>query len=93
MPLLLEEEIQGKIKRALTKRGYHVTKISLCSRNGFPDLMVIEPRGIASFVEVKRPGETADPLQDVRHEELRNYGCMVNVADCFDDIDHLYPEL
>jgi len=93
MPLLLEEEIQEKIKRHLTKRGYHVTKIKLCTRNGFPDLLVIEPRGIASFVEVKRPGETTDPLQDVRHGELRDYGCTVSVADCIEDIDHLYPEL
>jgi len=76
----------------LNKRGYYVVKVSLCNKPGFPDLSVCEGRGVVSYIEVKRPGETADPLQLIRHDELREYGHTITVADCISDIDHLYPK-
>lgn len=69
----LESEIQRRIIKRYEADGYIVVKISLCSRNGFPDLMLLKD-GKASFVEVKRPGHKPRPLQEYRLKELRDAG-------------------
>lgn len=69
----LESEIQRRIIKRYEADGYIVVKISLCSRNGFPDLMLLK-EGKASFVEVKRSGQKPRPLQEYRLKELRDAG-------------------
>lgn len=69
----LESEIQHKIIKRYEADGYIVVKITLCSKPGFPDLMLLKD-GKASFVEVKRPGEKPRPLQVHRLKELRRAG-------------------
>ncbi len=69
----LESTIQNKIIKRYEKEGYIVVKISLCNKGGFPDLMLLKD-GKATFVEVKRPGQKPQPLQEYRLKELREAG-------------------
>lgn len=66
----LESAIQTSIIKRYEREGYLVVKIGLCSKQGFPDLILLKD-GKASFVEVKRPGQKPRPLQEYRHKELR----------------------
>lgn len=74
----LESEIQRRIIRRYESMGYIVVKITLCNKNGFPDLMLLKD-GKASFIEVKRPGEKPRPLQQYRLQELRDAGFTADV--------------
>lgn len=69
----LESAIQRKIIKRYEADGYLVVKISLCNKSGFPDLMLLKD-GKATFVEVKRPGQTPRSLQEYRLKELRDAG-------------------
>ena len=90
----LESDIQSRILKKLKSRGYFPVKLISTNCNGIPDIMVVEPRGFVSWIEVKRPGKTSDPLQDVRQEQLKDYGCTVSrdVID-WEEIEHLYPQI
>lgn len=67
----------GKIK---TERGNWMT---LC-KYGTPDRFCIV-RGIIIFIEVKRNGKKPSAEQTDRHNELKEAGAIVIVADSFDN--------
>lgn len=68
-----ESAIQRKIIERYEAHGYIAVKINLCSKPGFPDLMMLKD-GKAVFIEVKRPGKRPRPLQRYRIDELRKAG-------------------
>lgn len=78
--LPLEKDVQKRIIKRYEEEGYIVVKITLCSKPGFPDLLLLK-NGIAKFIEVKRPGGKPRPLQEYRIDELRNAGFEVEVLD------------
>lgn len=69
----LESEIQRRIIKRWEADGYLMVKVQLCNKAGFPDLIALKD-GKAAFIEVKRPGQKPRPLQEYRHEQLRNAG-------------------
>ena len=75
---MTEQQIQSKIKRKLQERGWYVTKLIKTSTNGIPDLLAIK-FGKAMFIEVKREQGKLSPLQELRIEELRESGAIVNI--------------
>jgi hypothetical protein len=80
----LESEIQSDIMDAAKALGWFVDKIMRCGRKGFPDLYLARQRnGVKQhkLIEVKRPGEEAEPQQKKRHRELRAAGVEVHVVD------------
>jgi len=81
----IESNIQNQIRDYLIGKAYWPIKISLCSENGFPDLIVIGFKTIF-FVEVKSPGCKAAPLQKYIHARLMDLGVDVIVADSKQDI-------
>ena len=80
----LESKEQAKLITKLTALGYMVVKIGLCNMAGFPDLMALR-HGKAVFIEVKRKGSKARPLQEYRHKQLRAQGFEVYVCDDADN--------
>lgn len=76
----LESVIQARIIKRMEARGYYVIKLLLTNKNGIPDLLCLKD-GKASFIEVKRPGEKPRPLQEYRHNELRELGFDVMILD------------
>jgi hypothetical protein len=75
---MLESKRQTKIRNALIKDGYFVTKLTVTSTPGIPDLLAIKD-GKALFIEVKQPGNDPTELQLFMHDKLRSFGCEVKV--------------
>jgi hypothetical protein len=75
---MLESKRQTKIRNALIKDGYFVTKLTVTSTPGIPDLLAIKD-GKALFIEVKQPGNDPTELQLFMHDKLRGFGCEVKV--------------
>lgn len=73
-----ESDIQARIIKRLEQQGYMVVKLVLTNMNGIPDLLLLKD-GVASFVEVKRPGCKLRELQAYRAEQLRSIGFDVQV--------------
>ena len=87
--MILEKEIQTKIKKRLEKSGWMVIKLIQTSLNGIPDLLCIR-EGEAVFIEVKRPGGKVSPLQTYRIGQLKSKHIQVIIAyNHTSDIDHL----
>jgi len=53
--------------------------------SGYPDLWCLKS-GVCVFVEVKMPGQKPTPLQEHRHNELKQQGFTTIVATSVDDI-------
>lgn len=75
----LESKIQAKLIRRYERDGFLVVKLILTNKPGIPDLLLLKD-GVASFVECKRHGEKARPLQEYRINELRSLGFRVDVV-------------
>ena len=76
----MESKIQEKIVKNLERRGWYVVKIIQCTKNGWPDLQAVKD-GKTVYIEVKDIGKEPDPLQLMRHKELRSAGAAVYVTD------------
>ena len=76
----LESKVQAKLIRRYERDGFLVVKLILTNKPGIPDLLLLKD-GVASFVECKRHGEKARPLQEFRINELRSLGFKVDVFD------------
>ena len=75
----LESCVQREIIRYLEGCSWYVVKLIQTNKNGIPDLMAVR-EGKCIFVEVKRPGATARPLQEYRMNELIQHGATAFVA-------------
>jgi hypothetical protein len=58
-----------------------------------PDRLVLLPGGQIGFVEVKVPGAKPRPLQERRHEQLRELGFQVSVLDDPEQIPGIIREV
>jgi Holliday junction resolvase len=75
-----ESKIQSRIIQNLERNGWFVVKIIQTTKNGWPDLQAVK-KGKTIYIEVKDVGEEPDPLQLVRHQQLRINGATVFVTD------------
>jgi len=71
---MLESKIQSKLIRKLESEGAYVLKVSVCNKNGYPDVTAFMPDGTVEFYEVKQKGKKPRPLQEYRLKELSKYG-------------------
>lgn len=75
---MLESKIQSDRIKLHEKNGKWALKIIRASKNGIPDLLLIDKATcIASWEEVKGNSDISD-LQLLRARELRAFGCQVN---------------
>lgn len=82
----LESAIQSKVIKHLESKGYLVVKLLQTNCNGIADLLVLQPNGVASFIEVKRPGAKLRPLQEFRQKQIEALGFEVLVIHDFKEI-------
>lgn len=68
-----EARIQSRIIKNLERSGWLVNKIIQSTKNGWPDLEAIRG-GKTVYIEVKDIGEKPDPLQLVRHRQIKEHG-------------------
>lgn len=78
---MTEQQVQSKKIKELESQGYYVIKLVRTNKNGIPDLIAIPPNSGVIFVEAKRKGKEAAPLQEYRMRELKKHGIESHVWD------------
>lgn len=90
----LENEVEGHLRRRVEKAGGLCVKFLPDFARGFPDRIVLLPRGVLVWVETKRPqGGVLSPAQKVQHVLLRRLGQRVGVVWTKDQADDLIDSL
>ena len=90
----LENEVEGHLRRRVEKVGGICVKFLPDFARGFPDRIVLLPRGVLVWVETKRPqGGVLSPVQKVQHVLLRRLGQRVEVVWTKDQADALIDSL
>jgi Holliday junction resolvase len=74
-----ESELQAKIIKKYTKKGYLVIKIIQCNLNGFPDLLLLKEGERPFCIEVKTETGRLSELQKYRINQLEKYGCKTEI--------------
>ena len=75
--------LESAIERSLVKKlkaldpRIKALKLNAVGQAGFQDRLLLLPRGIPVFVELKRPGARLRALQEHRRRELRELGFYV----------------
>tara|TARA_R100000700_G_C3072001_1_gene81719 strand:- start:213 stop:539 length:327 start_codon:yes stop_codon:yes gene_type:complete len=74
-----EAAYQRKLIKKYETEGWHVLKLLMLNKAGYPDLILLKPNEV-KFVEVKRKNGRLSKIQEYRIEELRRIGFEVIVA-------------
>ena len=88
-----EADVEQALRKAVTKAGGICLKFFSASQAGYPDRIVLLPRGRQIWVELKAPGRKPRPLQVKAHERLRELGQDVRVIDNIEDAKALPDEV
>lgn len=91
-PVERESVIEAYLKKCVKAAGGEVRKVRWIGRRGAPDRFVMM-RGIACFVELKRPGGEAEEHQIREHERLLDAGCFVAVVDTKAKVDEFISDM
>ena len=78
---VLERQIEERLKKEAKRRGGLALKLVSPGMAGVPDRLVLLPKGVMMFVEVKAPGKKPRPLQLKRKRQLEDLGFKVHVID------------
>ena len=90
---MLEKHIEQQFVKSVKTAGGIAPKLTCPGFDGMPDRMVLLPDSHMGFVEVKAPGEKPRPLQQRRHEQLRELGYKVSVLDDPEQIPPILDEI
>lgn len=88
-----EKELEKYLFRRAKEHGWPCLKYSNPNAVGYPDRVIVLPSRKVAWVELKSRGKKPAKIQVARHEELRNAGHVVFVADSREKIDELITEL
>ena len=84
-----ESTIEDHLVRRTNEIGGEVRQVKWIGRRGAPARVVMLPGGRLYWVELKRPGQKAEPHQAREHERLRDMGQRVLIIDSFEAIEAL----
>ena len=85
---MLESKLQSKMIKLAEENGWYVLKLLSTNKPGIPDLYMYRA-GKTVFVEVKREGGKARPLQEYRIKELNGIGVEALVCDSIEKFKEL----
>jgi len=88
-----EKYIEQKLIKAVKATGGLALKFMSPGYNGVPDRLILLPGGIVAFAEIKASGSKPRPLQERRHEMLRQLGFKVYVIDDESQIGGMLDEI
>jgi len=88
-----EKYIEQKLIKAVKVAGGLALKFMSPGYNGVPDRLILLPGGIVAFAEIKASGSKPRPLQERRHEMLRQLGFKVYVIDDESQIGGMLDEI
>jgi hypothetical protein len=85
-----ERAIEAYLVRRVKELGGEVRKVKWIGRRGAPDRLVMLPGGVLHWIELKRPGGTAEAHQAREHARMLRKGQRVRVLDTMEKIDALF---
>ncbi len=88
-----EKTTERKLVNAIKKSGGLCPKFVSPGLDGMPDRLALFPGGKIALVEVKAMGSKPRPLQQARHEQLRQLGFQVYVVDDAAQIQTIISEM
>jgi hypothetical protein len=86
---LLERDLEAYFSRQCKKLKLLTLKLHVRYARGWPDRIVVLPRGRTLWVELKRPGGKTSPLQDQLHQQLKDLEHDIYVLDSKEGIDRV----
>ena len=86
---MLEKDIEKALVKKVKALGGLCIKFTSPSMMGIPDRIVLLPKGKLGFVELKRPGGKARPIQVKRIKDLKKLGFKVFILDEKENIDEI----
>lgn len=86
---MLEKDIEKALVKKVKALGGLCIKFTSPSMMGIPDRIVLLPKGKLGFVELKRPGGKARPIQIKRIKDLKKLGFKVFILDEKENIDEI----
>lgn len=86
---MLEKDIEKALVKKVKALGGLCIKFTSPSMMGIPDRIVLLPKGKLGFVELKRPGGQARPIQIKRIKDLKKLGFKVFILDEKEKIDEV----
>ena len=88
-----ESSLEKRLRLEVKKHGGKALKFVSPGKRGVPDRLILKPEGQAIFVELKKPGQPLEPLQQKRAEELKSLGFQVFKIDSKEDIKNFIREV
>lgn len=76
-----ERHIEAYLRKRFRDMGLPCLKYANAFEVGYPDRLILLPKGLVLWVEVKSKGRKPTAAQRVRHEALRSLGHKVYVID------------
>lgn len=86
---ITEKNIEMYLRDRIKKVGGIAFKFISPGNDGVPDRLICLPTGQVIFVELKAPGKTTRPLQDLQISRLRNLNFKVFIIDSKEKVDEL----
>ena len=93
LKIRLEKDVERKLVRGIRNKGGMCRKFVSPGWAGAPDRIVLLPGGRMYFIEMKRPGEEPEPLQQHRIEELRALGFNARAINNEEDVNNFLKEI
>lgn len=87
-----EIKIEKYLIKMIEKKGGMALKFPPLFFAGFPDRIVLLPKGVAIFVELKRPGAKPRKIQERVHSKLRGLGFRVDVLSTLEEVENFIKE-
>lgn len=84
-----EKKIEAKLVAIVKAKGGLCVKYPAGFFNGFPDRIVLMPKGQIFFVELKSEGKAPTPLQRTVHITLAKLGFIVLIIDKLEHVNSL----
>lgn len=78
---MLEKDIESRICKYATEKGFLVYKFTSPARAAVPDRMLVHPTGHICFIEFKREGKVATSAQIREIARLQGHNVPVYVVD------------
>ncbi len=82
-----ERDIEAHLVQRVKALGGEIRKLRWIGRRGAPDRVVMFPGGQLWWIELKRPGGTAEAHQAREHARMLKMGQCVLVLDTIEKID------
>lgn len=84
-----ESDIEDYLDERVKALGGETRKVKWIGRRGAPDRRVMLPDRPAFWVELKAPGEKAEPHQKREHDRMTKLGEQIYVVDSFERVDEV----